>query len=195
MQLPEPAATWHHKPEPVFLEVAEVSTCPGGAMNHLELADLLIVGLVASRPVSPPLFPLVLGKKILTKRATKRTSLKWCGFHLSSVGVSLFMPKKSLPVHLALCASGSDFTVTRSDSRIQGIVKKRRNIPFDIFLGIWSWTADSSRAWCPGLCVGRGIWERVCAFWMGRSCYNIGLCCGERWSPAVARYSTALHLQ
>ena len=135
MQLPEPAATWHHKPEPVFLEVAEVSTCPGGAMNHLELADLLIVGLVASRPVSPPLFPLVLGKKILTKRATKRTSLKWCGFHLSSVGVSLFMPKKSLPVHLALCASGSDFTVTRSDSRIQGIMKKKEKHTIWYFSG------------------------------------------------------------
>lgn len=46
MQLPEPAATWHYEPKPVFLNVVEVSTCPC-AMNHLELVDLLIVSPVS----------------------------------------------------------------------------------------------------------------------------------------------------
>lgn len=65
-------------------------------------------------------------------------------------------------------------------------------------------TADSGRAWCRACVWKRDLGEGVlrnesvhfkCVRSNGRSCYNIGLCCGERWSPAVARYSTALHLQ
>lgn len=75
---------------------------------------------------------------------------------------------------------------------------------------IFFWESDSGQQTPAGPGVrpvfGRGIWERevlrnqsaylcVCVRLNGRSYYNIGLCCGERWSPAVARYSTALHLQ
>lgn len=50
-------------------------------MNHLELADLLIVRLVASPPVSPPLFPLVLGRK--TREASHKEDfleMMWFSF-------------------------------------------------------------------------------------------------------------------
>lgn len=75
---------------------------------------------------------------------------------------------------------------------------------------IFFWESDLPRQ-TPAVCgvkpvFGRRIREKgglrnhsvylcVCVRLDGGSCYNISLYCGERWSPAVARYSAALHLQ
>lgn len=124
-------------------------------MNHLERVNLLIVSPVRE-PASPPLFPLVLRQKTLRK-AIKRTSSKWCGFHLHVcvvwVRLCLLLPKK-IPSRPSSSVSGTDFTAHRR-LRIAKNHKKKKHT-------IWYFSGNliSGSAWCQA-CVWRDLGKGV----------------------------------
>lgn len=138
------------------------------------------------------------------RRAIKRASLKRCGFHLRvcSMGVSVLANIKNPFPSIPFSVWNLFYSHLHTKNSKESLKRKRtRNIIW-IFSG--NLIADGRRGVRPVL--GRGIWEkgvlrnqsvylRVCVHLKGRSCYNIGLYCRESWSPTVARYLTALHLQ
>lgn len=115
----------------------------------------------------------------------------------------LFLPQLTVPSRPSPSLSGRDFAVTTNFK--ESLNKTKSNIPWHFFLGIWSWTADSSSVRCQACVWKRDLWKGVlrnqsvylcmCAHLKSRSCYNIGLYHGEHRRPAVARYSTARCLQ
>lgn len=154
-----------------------VSTCHA-AMNHLKWIDLLVVSLVSESAFSILLlFPLVLGNTM--KQTIKKTSLKWCGFHLHvcSVGAHACMPifaktkgKNSLS-RSSPSVSGTDCPATRS-LRIPENHKKETKRK-ETFHMIFFWESDAGRQ-TPAACGVKPVFGGE--IWGKRECSGIRVC-------------------
>lgn len=180
----------------LFFWTLSVSTSPG-PMNHLELIDLLIVSFVSESAFPLQSLSSGFGQQ---HEVSLKEDLKWrefsCAETCTCAGVSVSCEEKENPLtSISLCVWNWMFWFLQTQNR--GEKKKKKH-------SIWYFSRNQiqdgklQQYVVSGLCLKEGYRkesapECVCVWLNGRSCYNIGLCCGECWSPAVARYSAALH--
>lgn len=162
VQLPEPAATWHHKPNLVCLNVVKVLTCPS-VMNHLKQVDLFSVSLVC---VSAFPYSVSSSFRHIHEVSHKEDFLEMMWFSFACVvwvcaHNSVYFcqkPKKNLFHFFSLCAWNWFYRHSQTWEFLRSIKKKSR----ETFLMIFFWESDPGKQ-TSAVCLEEGFGKRECS--------------------------------